>query len=623
MSGLLLPMCSMFFGLLLIIIFFSKERTNKIENKIFIVMLFMSLIDSVLTTLLQLFGIIYGTYFPDIALNLLNKLDFITLIIYSNCILLYTLVITVPKVKNNISKVLTGFFLVDIATIICIIFYPVSPIVRENLYSIEGPSITIVYVVCAICILLSILITLFNFKKINKKHIPIIAMIFMIIILLVAFKINPYLIIISITLTFLNYIMYFKVEDPDLELIENLKEEKENANKANNAKSNFLVNTSHEIRTPLNSIVGLSEEILTYKDTVPKEVIEISEDIIGASTTLLETIGNIVAINQIETSEIKLIKKEYDVRKEFDLLAKMNSSRIDEKPINFNYTIAVDVPYKLIGDKVRVKQIINNILSNAYKYTNEGTINFDIKAITNDNICNLLITIEDTGCGISKDNLDKLLSKVLKKEDNLYSSQTGLGLSITKRLIDMMGGSINISSEVGKGTKVNITIPQKIPVEKKYKNIVKDEIKNNIEEDKEDIIKNSKILIVDDNELNIKVAKKTLINLNQNIEVDTANSGNMCIEKVKTNKYDLILMDIMMPEKDGVETLKELQKDNEFNIPVIALTADAVSGAKEKYLNVGFTDYIPKPVTKERLKEKLIKTFKKTRIFEDTNTEII
>ena len=623
MSGLLLPMCSMFFGLLLIIIFFSKERTNKIENKIFIVMLFMSLIDSVLTTLLQLFGIIYGTYFPDIALNLLNKLDFITLIIYSNCILLYTLVITVPKVKNNISKVLTGFFLVDIATIICIIFYPVSPIVRENLYSIEGPSITIVYVVCAICILLSILITLFNFKKINKKHIPIIAMIFMIIILLVAFKINPYLIIISITLTFLNYIMYFKVEDPDLELIENLKEEKENANKANNAKSNFLVNTSHEIRTPLNSIVGLSEEILTYKDKVPKEVIEISEDIIGASTTLLETIGNIVDINQIETSEIKLIKKEYDVRKEFDLLAKMNSSRIDEKPINFNYTIAVDVPYKLIGDKVRVKQIINNILSNAYKYTNEGTINFDIKAITNDNICNLLITIEDTGCGISKDNLDKLLSKVLKKEDNLYSSQTGLGLSITKRLIDMMGGSINISSEVGKGTKVNITIPQKIPVEKKYKNIVKDEIKNNIEEDKEDIIKNSKILIVDDNELNIKVAKKTLINLNQNIEVDTANSGNMCIEKVKTNKYDLILMDIMMPEKDGVETLKELQKDNEFNIPVIALTADAVSGAKEKYLNVGFTDYIPKPVTKERLKEKLIKTFKKTRIFEDTNTEII
>ena len=286
-----------------------------------------------------------------------------------------------------------------------------------------------------------------------------------------------------------------------------------------------------------------------------------------------------------------------------ETLAKLNKSRIGVKSIEFKTNFAEDIPYELIGDKVHVKEIVNNLLSNAVKYTDEGEINFNIKCINKNKTCSLIISVQDTGRGIKSESITRLFDKFdrLDVERNTTIEGTGLGLAITKKLVDMMGGSINVNSTYGKGSIFVVTLNQKIgqmekPVTKETKS--KKAVKN-ID------YTNKKILVVDDNQLNIKVAERALSDLN--VKIDTCLSGKEAIAMVKKEKYDIILLDIMMPEMNGEETLVELKKIKDFDIPVIALTADAVQGAKEKYLDEGFNSYIAKPFTRDQIKEKLDK----------------
>ena len=260
----------------------------------------------------------------------------------------------------------------------------------------------------------------------------------------------------------------------------------------------------------------------------------------------------------------------------------------------------------LIGDKIHVKQIINNILSNAIKYTEKGSINFNIKCINKKNNCLLFITVTDTGRGIKKEYINKLFTKFerLDVEKNTTTEGTGLGLAITKKLVEMMGGKINVESTYGKGSMFMITIPQKIGEKKILTNTENLKIIAKKAKLKSIDYSKKRILIVDDNELNIKVARRAIESLKFNL-VDECYNGKEALEKIKNNHYDIILMDIMMPVMSGITAINELKKDKNFKTPVIALTADVISGAHEKYILLGFSDYITKPFNKETIKEKI------------------
>lgn len=579
--------------------FLSKERVNNIETKIYKYLLFLTLFGlsmDITTCVLYRMGININSFLYALG----SKLVFVYFVLWLLLFAYYIKCISLPSSENYKSKMMNTFYMFALFLIFVVPFILILPIdfkLEGDVIVPNGLPVFITYIVCLILIIYSVYIALRYHKNIDGKKLrPLYIFCILMLSNFIVQSVFPSAFLINYLLSLVVIIMYFTIENPDVKLINQLNEAKTQAEKANMAKTEFLSNMSHEIRTPLNAIVGFSNMLLD-DESLPDSAKEEVNDIVMASDNLLEIVNGILDISKIEAGKLEIINTEYVFNKVTTELIALTRGRLGDKPIEFITKIDESIPQVLYGDASRLKQICVNILTNAVKYTKEGSITFSINSVIKNDVCRLIISVEDTGIGIKQENLSKLFNKFerLDLKDNITIEGTGLGLAITKKLVDMMNGKIVVQSVFGKGSKFTVSIDQKIVKNPTIKVEAIDTTHEHIE------VKNKTVLVVDDNKINLKVAERLL--QTYGVDVECVESGFICIDNLKSGKkYDLILMDDMMPKMSGVETLQKIKVEiPEFDIPVIALTANALTGMREKYLADGFNDYLAKPINKDEL----------------------
>ena len=400
--------------------------------------------------------------------------------------------------------------------------------------------------------------------------------------------------------------LHFRMYNKQQEILEEARIEAQSANKA---KSAFLANMSHEIRTPINVMLGMNEMIL--RESESEEIRQYAKSIERSGSYLISLINNILDISRIESGKMEIEEGKYELRQLLDEVMLIAEKQAEQKSLKMNLIFDKTLPAYLIGDVIHIKQILLNLINNAVKYTKEGQI--DIKVSKNEEETKLIFEVKDTGIGIKEENLPILFDAFMRVDSkkNKKIKGTGLGLAIAKQLAEQMDGMIWVESVYGKGSSFFVQLPMKKVSDGKISNV---EWKETDERKRRSFVApQAKILIVDDNPENLMVTRSLL--KRTAVFVDTAASGEECVHKVRQNVYDLILLDYMMPQMDGIDTIRELKKDVQFHIPVIALTADVTKGIEQTFLREGFCAYLSKPVMWSKLEDLLMKYLRDDLVF--------
>lgn len=415
-----------------------------------------------------------------------------------------------------------------------------------------------------------------------------------------------------------------ELEKKNIELEEAIRE----VQKANHARDIFLANMSHEIRTPINTILGLNELIL--RESEDEAIREYALDIKHAGGILVSLISDILDFSRIESGKMEIAQSAYDISSLFNDLINTISVPMRKKKLQLALDVASDVPYKLSGDEVHLRQIIGNLLSNAVKYTKAGTVTLRLswkwKDKKQERIL-LTVVVEDTGIGIKKEDVDRIFDTFnqIDMRSTRAAEGAGLGLAVTYKLVEMMGGKLDVKSELGKGSVFSFTLEQHVEDRAPlgdFKEQYDRSVRNSFRYKEKFIAPLGKILIVDDNAMNLAVVQDLL--RKTKLQIDVASSGEECLELIKRKAYHLICMDHMMPIMDGVETMKiirAMEGNPSQNIPIIALTANAVVGARDFYLREGFEDYLTKPIEPEKLENMMIKYLPEELVYLTADTE--
>ena len=506
------------------------------------------------------------------------------------------------KYSNSVLKMSGILSIVVIFLALVSFILPVS--INGNV--ISGSEVNYLYFVLFSCLIVNLCLMIFNNKYIDKKDYfnLILCMILILVSLIIQLSYSK-LGIIASTFTFVILFLYITMESVDAKKIRYLEVTKESAIRANASKSEFLEKLSREIRMPLNTIDGFSQVIIDEDDI--NTIKDDARDIRMASNNLVNLINGIIDISLIESGDMSISNRDYDTMEMLESVSMIAKTLINKKNIDFKFEYSDNIPKVLLGDSDKIKRILINIIRNAVENTNSGEIIFKVQAVKNGSKCRLIMSVSDTGKGIAKSELNTIFNRY--ERVNNEKGSNGLGLAIVSSLVSLMGGRVDVDSELGKGSTFTITIDQSIIDDTSVK-----VIKNDDHNVKVFDASGKRVLIVDDNKLNLKVASRLL--MPYNVSVVLAGSGSEFLDIIDNDtNFDLILMDDMMPKMSGSDTLnifKKIERVSGFSIPVVVLTANAISGMREKYLSCGFDDYLAKPIDKFELNRVLKKYLKNT-----------
>ena len=494
-----------------------------------------------------------------------------------------------------------------------------------------GLAATSCYVSVAIYLFLSIGLMICYWKRIEKQKRNIVFFALTIMLFFSAYQaFEPTALISCLGISIITFSIFVTMENPDKVLLEMYSKEKFRADAANQAKSYFLANMSHEIRTPINTIIGMNEMILREFDD--PTLMEYATSIKTSSITLLALVNDILDFSKIESGKMEIIPVKYNLVSIINDLVTMILPKVREKGLELKLDILQDIPNKLHGDEIRLRQVITNLLTNAVKYTKKGSITLQIHwTKCEDDQIELMISVKDTGIGIKDSDMKSLFETFHRIEEarNRNIEGTGLGLNISAQLLYLMGSMLEVHSVYREGSAFSFRLKQKVinyaPIGD-FRQLYENSLKNNEKYKESFIAPDGNVLIVDDNEMNLKVVKALL--KQTKLKIDTVTSGEQCLALIQEQYYHIIFLDHMMPGMDGIETLcrmKQLEGNLCKDSMVIMLSANAMSGAKEMYISLGFHDFLSKPIDAMKLEQMLVQYLPKeiVTLTNETNTKII
>ena len=586
-TTIFLTIISFFYSVLLMIAYFSKDKIKTLENKVYSKLIIINFIGIIL----ELFCTIFAGYAKDylVFYTILNKLFLVELTIWCSVFSVYVFLISSKKEKNELKsylkKVSIFHIVIDVITMFLIFVLPVQFNINDLGYVMYsyGPSVNIVFISSTLYIILMFTCLIRNFKNIkNKKYLPI--YVYMVIGVLVGIvqKLHPEILAFTSMEAFITVIMYFTIENPDKKLLEEIHMSKKIADAANEDKSMLIYNMMNEVKSIASDINKSSEVILNSNNLEENRFF--AREIISSNNKLYSMANNIYNIDVIDDINVKTVKNKYNIKLLLKEVISKNKELFEDKDISFRFNIDSNLPNTLYGDSINLKNVLNTIIGNSYKYTDKGYVELSVNAIFKKDIVRLIIKIEDSGIGIKAEDLDKCLNKNTKDQNGLYGA---------RKTINIMGGNLLISSEYNKGTIVTIILDQKI-----YTDSNKDNYDN--------YVNNKKILIIDDNNSSTKIISKILDK--HNILYDSSNLGKEALDRIrKGDKYDLILLDEDMPYMNGISVMNKFSKIKGFDTKVILLTKNSNIIYDDIYKDSGFSDYIIKPINKDDLMNKINK----------------